>query len=123
MLQITPQMRIMVAVEPADFRKGMDGLAKECRTVLKADPFSGAVFLFRNRRRTAVKVLIYDGRGFWLCTRRLSAGKFKYWPLGTGEEKSCGLEAHELMVLLNAGDWRGIDAAPKWRRVDGTCEK
>ena len=55
MIQVTPHMRILVALEPADFRKGIDGLARLCRTELKSDPFSGAIFLFRNRRGTAVK--------------------------------------------------------------------
>lgn len=60
MIQVTPQMRVLVAVEPADFRCGIDGLARRCRTVLEADPFSGTVFVFRNRRKTGVKVLVYD---------------------------------------------------------------
>ena len=64
MIQITAQMRVLVGVEPADFRAGIDGLAARCRTVLEVDPFSGAVFVFRNRRRTAIKVLVYDGKGF-----------------------------------------------------------
>ena len=60
MIQITPQMRIMVAVEPADFRNGIDGLARVCRRVLEADPFSGYVFVFRNRRATSIKIISYD---------------------------------------------------------------
>ena len=71
MIQITPQMRILVAVEPADFRKGIDGLARLCQERLHQDPFSGWVFAFRNRRATAVKVLVYDGQGFWLCQASL----------------------------------------------------
>ena len=67
MIQVTPQMKVLVAVQPADFRCGIDGLARVCRQVLRSDPFSGAAFVFRNRRRTASKVLIYDGQGFWLC--------------------------------------------------------
>ena len=67
MIQITPQMRVLVAVEPADFRRGIDGLARVCREALRSDPFSGSVFVFHNRRKTAVKVLTYDGQGFWLC--------------------------------------------------------
>ena len=74
MLQITPQMKILVAVEPADFRKGIDGLAALCKSSLLQDPFAGTVFVFRNRRATAIKVLVYDGQGFWLCPRgRLQA--------------------------------------------------
>ncbi|HIK95589.1 MAG TPA: transposase [Planctomycetes bacterium] len=70
MLQITPQMKILVAVEPADFRKGIDGLVRLCKDTLGQDPFAGAVFVFRNRRGTAIKVLVYDGQGFWLCHKK-----------------------------------------------------
>ena len=55
MIQLTPQMRILLAVEPADFRKGIDGLAQLCRQRLQADPLSGALFVFSNRRRKALK--------------------------------------------------------------------
>ena len=65
MIQLTPQMRVLVAIEPVDFRRGVDGLAQQCRAALAEDPFSGAVFVFRNRQRTAVKLLVYDGQGFW----------------------------------------------------------
>jgi transposase len=67
MIQITPQMRILVAVEPVDFRKGIDGLAAHCRPVLANDPLSGTLFIFCSRRRHAIKFLTYDGQGFWLC--------------------------------------------------------
>jgi hypothetical protein len=73
MIQITPQMRVVVAVEPADFRRGIDGLARLCKEVLRQDPFGGWVFVFRNRRATAVKVLVYDGQGFWLCYKKLES--------------------------------------------------
>lgn len=66
MLQITPQMRVLVAVEPIDGRKGIDSLAQLCRQKLAADPFSGCVFVFRTRSGTTLKVLVYDGQG---CTR------------------------------------------------------
>jgi len=111
MIQITAQMRVLVGVEPADFRAGIDGLAERCRRVLEADPFSGAVFVFRNRRRTAIKVLVYDGQGFWLCHKRFSNGHFAYWPAKRE------LEVHELAVLLRGGDPRGTGAAAVWRPV------
>jgi transposase len=116
MLQLTPQMRIMVSVEPVDFRKGIDGLARACREVLSSDPFSGAVFVFRNRRATAVKILSYDGQGFWLCQKRLSEGRFRHWPK-RGEKVKQELLAHELQVLLVGGDPSSTEAAPQWRRV------
>ena len=60
MLQLTPQMRILVAVEPVDGRKGIDSLAQLCREKLSEDPFSGCIFIFRNRSGTSVRLLAYD---------------------------------------------------------------
>ena len=73
MIQITPQMRVVVGIEPVDFRKGIDGLAQVCKDALKHDPFGGWVFVFRNRPATALKILVYDGQGFWLCHKKLEA--------------------------------------------------
>lgn len=118
MIQITAQMRVLVAIAPADFRCGIDGLAKQCRVVLEADPFSGAVFVFRNRRGTSLKILVYDGQGFWLCQKRLSTGRFRHWP-SHGESGARELESHELSVLLRGGDPNSVEAAPIWRSVNG----
>jgi transposase len=74
MIQIVPQMRILVAVEAVDGRKGIDAIAQLCREKLNADPFSGYLFIFRTRRGTAIRILQYDGQGFWLATKRLSKG-------------------------------------------------
>jgi transposase len=115
MIQITPQMRILVAVEPTDFRRGIDGLARVCKDVLRHDPFSGWVFVFRNRPATALKILVYDGQGFWLCHKRLSRGQFRWWPGGDTAAKT--LAAHQLQVLLAAGDPEATQAAPDWRPV------
>jgi transposase len=115
MLQITPQMKILVAVAPADFRRGIDGLARLCREQLQQDPFTGAVFVFRNRRGTALKVLMYDGQGFWLCHKRLSRGHFPWWP--TADVAGQRLAAHQLAVLLAAGNPTRTGAAADWRPV------
>jgi len=117
MIQVTPQMRILLAVAPADFRRGMDGLARLCREVLQADPFSGAAFVFRNRRATAIKILVYDGQGFWLMHKRLSKGKFRWWPEDDGEAKR--LEVPQLQLLLWNGNPDHAQTAPAWRRVSG----
>ncbi len=97
MIALTPRMRVLVAVAPADFRCGIDGLARRVRQALADDPFGGAVFVFRNRRGTAIKLLAYDGQGFWLCHKRLSQGRFRHWPTGQAGQT---LVAHELAVLL-----------------------
>lgn len=116
MIQLTPQMRILVAVEPVDFRNGIDGLAQLCRGSLQADPMNGTVFVFSNRRRTAVKVLVYDGQGFWICQKRLSSGRFGWWPpVGAGQ--SVHLNVHELQALLWNADPTRAPAAPAWRPI------
>jgi transposase len=116
MIQITPQMRVVVAVEPADFRKGIDGLARLCQETLKRDPFSGWVFVFRNRKATALKILVYDGQGFWLCYKRLSSGKFRWWPASRTKAAKT-LAACQLQVLLSAGNPEATKVAPTWRPV------
>jgi transposase len=64
-----------------------------------------------------VKLLVYDGQGFWLCHKRLSRGRFPWWPV-RGDASGVSLRAHELSVLLCAGDPSAVRAAPQWRRVD-----
>jgi transposase len=118
MIQLTPHMRILVAFEPLDFRNGIDGLARVCKEVLREDPFCGAVFVFRNRRGTAIKALVYDGQGFWLFQKRLSTGRFRWWPSRTSPTAAAtALAAHQLHVLLCAGDPARAQGAPAWRPV------
>jgi len=116
MIQITPQTRILVAVDPVDFRAGIDGLARLCKQQLASDPFSGTLFVFRNRRGTAIKVLCYDGGGFWLCQRRLSTGRFRFWP-GGAEGAGAQLAAHQLQLLIMGGDPAAGNVPPAWRPV------
>jgi len=116
MLQITPQMRILVAVEAVDGRKGIDSLARLCQEKLEADPFSGWLFVFRSRRGTAIRILVYDGQGFWLAQKRLSKGRFRWWPEGRSPgEVARSLAAYQLQVLLAAGDPTRTQEAPAWR--------
>jgi len=113
-IQITPQMRILVAIEAVDGGKGIDSLARLCQEKLQADPFSGCLFLFRSRRGTSIRILVYDGQGFWLAQKRLSQGRFVWWPSGT--ESSRLLQAHQAQLLLAAGNPE-TEAAPAWRKV------
>lgn len=108
-------MRILVAIEPVDFRAGIDALVGVCRQRLDTDPFSGGLFVFANRRRSAIKILVYDGNGFWLCQKRLSCRRFIFWPDGVTPTKV--LEAHELQVLLMGGDPTQANVPPPWRRL------
>lgn len=116
MIQITPHMRIMLAVEPADFRKGIDGLAGICKRALKKDPFSGTLFIFRNKKGTSIKILLYDGQGFWLCQKRLSSGRFTWWP-GLGDEKLKELAVHELQLLLWNGNPTASTVGGMWKKI------
>ena len=115
MIHITAQMRVLVAIEPVDGRKGIDSLARLCREKLAEDPFSGCVFVFRSRRGTAIRLLADDGQGYWLAQKRLSKGKFTGWP--DASEPAKPLEAYEAQLLLAAGDVSRVRAAPMWRRV------
>ena len=116
MIQITPQMRVLVAIEPIDGRKGIDALVRLCQDKLAEDPFSGCAFVFRSRRGTAIRLLSYDGQGYWLAQKRLSKGKFVWWPEATTPAKP--LEAYEAQLLMAAGDVSRVRAAPMWRRVN-----
>ncbi len=113
MVQLTPHSRILLATAPVDFRKGIDGLAAVCRKVLGEQPLSGTIFVFRNRAATALKLLVYDGQGFWLCSKRLSQGRFRWWPYGEGA--STRLAAREVQILLWNGHPYQAQMADDWR--------
>jgi transposase len=98
MIPVTASTPIMIAVEPVDFRRQMDGLIAHCRQALSSDPMTGTFFIFINRARTMIRALVYDGSGFWLMTKRLSKGRFAGWP--TSHQKLSPLSAKVLMRLL-----------------------
>lgn len=100
-----------------DFRKGVDALGALCKAHLEEDPFSGALFVFRNRRGTALKLLTYDGVGFWLTLRRFSQARLRWWP-ASGGEKLHPLAAQQLAVLLYNGDPERARFAPAWRQIE-----
>ena len=116
MNQLTPGTRIFIGIDAADFRCQIDGLAAICRQVFKQDPQSGALFVFRNRTRTALKILAYGGNAYWCCHRRLSKGRLKWWPNDEGGARSKSLDANALLVLIWNGDPRGVFDEP-WKRL------
>ena len=120
MIQVTPQMRIWLAVEPVDFRKGIDGLAALCRQQLKVNPMEGALFVFSSKRRQSLRCLAYDGQGYWLCQKRLSEGRFRWWPQAR-DQPLYGLDAHQLQLLLWNGNPLEVKTAPMWRRLTPTA--
>jgi transposase len=115
MLQLTPQSRIFLATHPVAFRKGIEGLAAVCRPVLGANPLEGALYVFRNRAGTALKLLLYAGQGYWLCRKRLSQGRLTWWP--TTADARVPLSARVLIIVLWNGDPDRAHMAPDWRRV------
>jgi transposase len=117
MILLTPQMRIFVFKESIDFRNGLDGLIGVTKSLVKEDPFSGALFLFRNKSRTAFKAIIYDGQGFWLFMKRLSEGKFMYWPNDIGDGKCAEMLSRELSVLLWNGDPKRVLMRDDWKKI------
>jgi len=119
MIQLTPHMRIFMAVEPVDFRRGIDGLCRTVREIIKEDPFSGYMFVFYNKRRTSIKILFYDGQGFCLFQKRLSTGRFRHFKCVSDQSKQSSrrLEAYELQVALVNGDIEHLKAQPQWRPI------
>jgi len=115
MLQLSPQTRIFVAIEPTDFRRGIDALSGYCRGHLDANPLDGAIYVFRNRARTSVRLLLHDGQGMWLCTKRLSSGRLRWWP--TRPTVSCSMTARELQILLWNGDPTAAAMSADWHQV------
>ena len=115
MIEIKSNMRIKAAIAPVDFRKRIDGMSGLARSILRSNPFSGTVFIFRNRKGTDLALLQYDGRGFWLCQYRLSQGRFLHWPTSTSDAKSATLLAHELQRLIWGTDPASPQCAPMWR--------
>ena len=115
MLQITPQHRLLLATAPIDFRRGLDGLAASCRLTLKSDPFSGTIFAFRNRAGTSIKLLVYDGSGFWLCQKRFSQGRLAWWP--TSRHEAMEVRAAELLLILAQANPMQVAIPDDWRRL------
>ena len=116
MLQISPQVKIYLCQRPVDFRKGIDGLAGLCRNYLNHQPMDGGLFIFINRRKTAIKTLFYDGQGFWLCCKRLSVGRFRFFPKGD-HWHPISLTQAQLQVLLFNGDPFSIREAVPFRKI------
>lgn len=116
MLQITPHHRLLLATHHVDFRKGIEGLCAICRQVLEENPLEGAIFVFTNRLKTSLKILLYDGNGFWLCQKRFSQGKLPWWPQGS-DLKSLSLTPSQLHILFSQGNPETTQTPPDWRPV------
>jgi transposase len=118
-IQIPANAHIFVMHEPVNFHNGIDGTAAIARVVLEKEPMDGAFFVFRNRRGHMLRILYYDGGGYWLCTKRLSKGCFSAWPRGegTGTSHCSPLLVRELQILLWGGDPESCSFPELWRQV------
>ena len=108
MIGPTGAVRVMVATRPVDFRKGAEGLAALVRETIGADPFSGAVYVFRAKRADRVKLIYWDGTGVCLFAKRLEDGSFR-WP--NVQDGVIRLSAAQLSALVEGLDWRRVHEA------------
>jgi len=99
MLNVPTQVSILAYTEPVDFRKQHDGLVAIVRELLRVDPFDGSVFVFFNRRRDRIKLLVWDRNGFWLLYKRLEKGT--YQSLRDEGQGRLELSRAELSMLLD----------------------
>ena len=114
MFGLGPATRVYLGIEAVDMRKGFEGLYGLVRDRLGEDPLSGHLFLFTNRSRTRLKVLLWDGSGLWVCAKRLERGCF-HWP-SAGNKVSVTMRPEELAMLLNGLDVQQAEQRKKWFR-------
>ena len=105
MIAVSSGMRVLIATRPVDFRKGMDGLTAVVKEHLQADPFSGAIFVFRAKRADRVKLIMWDGTGLCLFAKRLEQGTFR-WP--KIEDGTMRLTPSQLAALIEGLDWTRV---------------
>ncbi len=104
--------RIFVAVEPVDLRLGLDGLCARIQHGLALNPFGGDWVIFRNKAGNRLKLLVFDGAGFWLCYRRLERGRW-VWPKPGGRVMT--LSYPQFLLLVQGQDWRRVQIPEEFR--------
>lgn len=114
MLTLPPSVRIYVATEPLDLRRGFDGLCGAVRGIVREDPFSGHIFAFLNRRMNRAKLLVWSPTGFWLLYKRLERGRFHFPAAPAPGERHILVESTDLALMLEGIDLRGARRGPRW---------
>jgi len=112
MLSLPNNVRVLMARDPVDFRKAFDGLCAVARDVLDEDPMRGHVFVFLNKRRDRIKILVWDRNGFWLFYKRLEVGTFESVRGVSESMRKIEMEPRELHLLLCGIDMKKV----KYRR-------
>lgn len=114
MLVIPRAVRVYVATEPVSLRKSFEGLSNEVRAVLSRDPLSGHVFVFLNRRKNQVKLLVWTRGGYTVVHKRLERGKFLFPKRVRTDARSIEIDVHELSMLLEGIDVERARTSARW---------
>ena len=115
MINFSNDIKVMIAIEPIDFRAGINRLAAIAQEVFSREVVKGVLFAFKNRRRTDIKLILYDGSGYFMGHKRLSKGKLNWWP--RTEVEAGRLSSAEFLKLLHGVDPRG-SYHPAWQALD-----
>ncbi len=118
MLSFSGSLKVLVAVQPCDMRKGFNGLFAAVSERLGEDPKGGSLFVFSNRRHTRIKILYWDGTGLWLMTKRLEQGTFAWPKLAPPEQTKLALRPEALAMLTDGVDLRGAKLRPWYEREE-----
>lgn len=115
MLSLPPSVKVYLAIDPVDMRKGMDALANVVRNVIRQEPMSGHLFVFRGRRGHMLRILFWDRSGWALYSKRLERGCFHVPVMVPEGAQRVEVEAAELMLMLEGIDLRGAKRQVRWR--------
>lgn len=114
MLSLPSTVRVYVATQPVDGRRGMDSLAALVRSGLGHDPLSGALFVFFSRRMDRARVLYFSHNGYWLLSKRLERGRFRLpWDASEGLSARA-MEIAQVQLILEGIELRGARHRPRW---------
>jgi len=122
MLALPPGARVFVARGPTDMRKAFDGLSGLVISLIDEDPQSGHLFVFFNRRHDRVKILWWDGQGYWLHYKRLEKGQFAIFDRASESEGSFNIDGASLMMILEGIDLRGASRRTRFCLKDNEKE-
>jgi len=113
-LSLPPSVRLFVATQPVDGRKGADSLMVLVRDVIRHDPLSGHLFVFFSKRRDRVRIVYWDRNGFAMWTKRLERGRFRPAFSADGKLTASAMEAAEVMLVIEGIELSGARRRPRW---------
>lgn len=117
MLTLPASVRIYIAAEAVDLRRGFDGLAAATRELIRENPLNGHLFVFLNRRRNRIKLLVWDRTGYLLLYKRLERGTFRIPTEPAAGARHVEVDAGELAMMLEGVDLRNATRRERWRRL------